>query len=442
MGNREFNNYSDINNSNIKSEKSKKSKKSSRFIALIASTVALTLAFSSCASLLTKYTVKLENDFKDIYNNPLETGNDSADTIQGSDQSSGVVFDDASTSGFGGFDGSNIQIFKPDAQYSDQKLTSAGQAYSTVSEVYYAIADSVVEIRTETVQNSFWMGEYVSTGAGSGVIIDKSGIIVTNHHVIEGANNVTVTLTDGSEFEAKLIGSDDAGDLAVIKIEPGDKQLTVASLGCSADIKVGEDVVALGNPLGSLGGTLSEGIISATERIITIDGTEMILLQTTAAINPGNSGGGLFNMAGQLIGIVNAKAAGEDIEGIGFAIPIDTAHKIIEDIIKYGYVRGIVDHGLIMLDVTAQNLPSAYRKYGITTTGVIILDSEFTDSLKYGDKIIAVEGVEVLSSSQLDDLLRGYSIGDEVKISVVRGAEVVEAVLVLQEKVPDKVNFN
>ena len=335
-----------------------------------------------------------------------------------------------------------VTIPKSDSIMNGEGVTSAGQAYNSVSEVYVAVADTVVEITTETVQTSIWMGQYVSRGAGSGVIIDVSELIVTNHHVIEGANNVIVRLTDGSEFEASLVGTDEAADLAVIKINAGDKALSAAKLGCSADLVVGEDVIALGNPLGSLGGTLTTGIISATERNIIIDGEEMVLLQTNAAINPGNSGGGLFNMAGQLIGVVNAKASGEDVEGLGFAIPIDFAHTVIEDLINYGYVRGIVDHGLIMLDVTAQNLPSAYRKYGITNVGVIILESEFTDDLMYGDTIVSINGQDIESSADVDLIVKGCSVGDVIKVKVARGRSLVEVELTLCEKVPESVNFD
>ena len=362
-----------------------------------------------------------------------------------------VVFDDGDSSEnsvkfpvSGEYDGyrEEVTLQKSDSIANRDNVTSAGQAYNSVSEVYVAVADSVVEITTEIVQTSIWMGQYVSRGAGSGVIIEESGLIVTNHHVIDGASNIVVRLTDGSEYEAVIVGTAPTADLAVIKINPGDKQLTVASLGCSADLVVGEDVVALGNPLGSLGGTLTTGIISATERNIIIDGEEMVLLQTNAAINPGNSGGGLFNMAGQLIGVVNAKASGEDVEGLGFAIPIDFAYTVIEDLINYGYVRGVVDHGLIMLDVTAQNLPSAYRKYGITTVGVVILDSAFTDDLMYGDTIVSINGQAIESSADVDLIVKGYSVGDVITLTVARGNTKVQVKLTLCEKVPESVQFN
>ena len=347
---------------------------------------------------------------------------------------SGAVFDEEEID-------SDISIEKPDSQKGDDdKVTSAGQPYNTITEVYYAVADSVVEITTEIVQTSMW-GQYVSSGAGSGVIIEKSGIIVTNYHVIEGAKTVTVRLTDGDEYSASLIGYDQAGDIAVIKIDAGEKPLTVASLGCSADLEVGEDVIALGNPLGSLGGTLTTGIISAKDRTINVGGEDMVLLQTNAAINPGNSGGGLFNMAGQLIGIVNAKISQEGIEGLGFAIPIDIAHVTIEDLIQYGYVRGVVDSGLTVIEVTNQNIYQAYKKYGIDTTGVIIIESLNTSELKFGDKVTHINGVKISSADDMNVIFKRYKVGDVVTVSIERGGKPMDVALTLSEKVPDSVNF-
>lgn len=328
-----------------------------------------------------------------------------------------------------------ITIEKNEGNKSEgDKITSAGQAYNSVSEVYYAVADSVVEITTETVQNGSWMGQYVTEGAGSGVIVDGRGFIVTNHHVVEGASNITVRLTTGEEFKAVLMGSDDTADLAVLKIDASGYELTVSPMGCSGDLVVGEDVIVLGNPLGSLGGTLTTGIISATERTITVEGSEMVLLQTNAAINPGNSGGGLFNMAGELVGVVNAKMAGSDIEGLGFAIPIDYAHGIIEDLINYGYVKGVADHGLILLDVTAQNLPAAYAKYGITNTGVVILESKLTDELQYGDTVISVNGTRISSSSSFNSIVRAQSVGDNLTVKVSRSGRYVTVTYTLGER--------
>ena len=335
------------------------------------------------------------------------------------------------------FDGDReaVSLGKNEGNNPDgDRITSAGQEYNSISEVYYAVADSVVEITTETVKNGSWMGQYVTEGAGSGVIIDARGFIVTNHHVVNGATNIVVRLTTGEEFEAVLMGSDQAADIAVLKINVGDMSLTVAPLGCSGDLVVGEDIVVIGNPLGSLGGTLTTGIISATERAIVVDGNEMVLLQTNAAINPGNSGGGMFNMVGELVGIVNAKMAGSDIEGLGFAIPIDYAHGIMEDLINYGYVKGPADHGLILLDVTSQNLPSAYAKYGITSTGVVILESKLTSELMCGDIIVSVNNTKVTSSANLESVVRSCSVGDEITVKVNRGGEMKRVTYALGER--------
>ena len=167
---------------------------------------------------------------------------------------------------------------------------------------------TVVEIVTESVSTAttFWGGNYVTSGAGSGVIISSDGLIITNNHVVSGANTIKVTLKDGTQYDAKLIGTDPDSDIAVIKIEA--TGLPCALVGDSDKLEVGDEVVAVGNPLGELGGTVTNGIISALSRDVNIDGTEMSLIQTNAAVNPGNSGGGLFNMYGGLIGIVNAKS--------------------------------------------------------------------------------------------------------------------------------------
>lgn len=200
----------------------------------------------------------------------------------------------------------------------------------TVSEIAEQTVDSVVEISTETVTTGNRIRQYVSEGAGSGVIISSDGYIATNKHVIEGASKIIVRLRSGEEYSAELIGSDSKTDIAVLKISA--EGLEAAVYGDSGSLITGELAVAIGNPLGELGGTVTEGIISALNRTITIDDEEMSLLQTSAAINPGNSGGGLFNNQAQLIGIVNAKSSGSDVEGLGFAIPINSVKDVMEQI--------------------------------------------------------------------------------------------------------------
>lgn len=198
----------------------------------------------------------------------------------------------------------------------------------SIPDVVAQVADTVVEITTVASGHNMLLGQM--GGAGSGVIISENGYIVTNHHVIEGAGTITVRRTNGVEYQAAVVGSDADKDIALLKIKASG--LPAAVLGSSKDIVVGQEVLAIGNPLGTLGGTVTNGIISALDRTIIIDGHSMTLLQTNAAINPGNSGGGLFNCSGQLIGIVNAKQAELGVEGLGFAIPIDVAWETVQNI--------------------------------------------------------------------------------------------------------------
>ena len=316
-------------------------------------------------------------------------------------------------------------------------LTSADKNMLSVATVVNNVADSVVEIRTETVTNSSWVGQYVMTGAGSGVIISPEGYIVTNNHVIEGADNIIVRMTDGSEHAAYLVGSDADTDIAVIWIDPSGRTLSTAQLGCSFDLVVGEDILAIGNPLGSLGGTVTDGIISATERNITIDGTPMTLLQISAPINPGNSGGGLFNRAGQLVGIVNAKCSSEEVEGLGFAIPIDKAYDIITELIDYRYVRGKAGIGLTLVDVTSSQTAMVY--FNSRYIGVYVYESKDTDELKYGDLIVSVDDVKIESTDDIENILRQKGVGDVITVNVYRSStgKMFDVELTLTEYIPE-----
>lgn len=202
------------------------------------------------------------------------------------------------------------------------------------------ISPSVVSITTEAVQQGqAWYGSYVTSGAGSGVILSSDGYILTCAHVVDGADTVTVTTSDGTEYDAEVVGSDTADDIAVLKIDATD--LTTAVIGDSDAASVGETVYADGNPGGTLSGTITEGIVSALNREITVetDSGEAITLnviQTSAAVSPGSSGGGLFNDRGELIGVVNAKSSDTSDEGLGFAIPINDAISIAKNIIENG----------------------------------------------------------------------------------------------------------
>ena len=288
----------------------------------------------------------------------------------------------------------------------------------TIPEIAALNSNSVVEIYTETVANSGRMGQFVTGGAGSGVINTSDGYIITNNHVISGARKITVMLKNGSEYEAKLVGRDSKTDIAVIKINATGLQPAV--YGNSDKLVVGELAIAIGNPLGQLGGTVTEGIISALSRNIDIDGEMMSLLQTTAAVNPGNSGGGLFNTYGELIGVVNAKSSGSDIEGIGFAIPINTAKTIVEALIKYGYVPGRIDFGATLVDILDTRLAMMYR---VQSTGVYVSQADADSVLKAGDRIISIDGKEIKNSAEIKTVIDAHKVGDKLSIVVSRNGQ-------------------
>ncbi|MBQ2512483.1 MAG: trypsin-like peptidase domain-containing protein [Clostridia bacterium] len=307
----------------------------------------------------------------------------------------------------------------------------------TKAETVSVVKDSVVEITTETVKGGSGMfSQYVVSGAGSGVIISDSGIIITNNHVIEGATKISVRLTDGTEFEASLTGTDEDADIAVITIDPGDKKLTAAVLGNSDLLVAGQEIIVIGNPLGELGGTVTNGIISATEREIEVDNNgTMTLLQTDAAVNPGNSGGGMFNLYGELVGIVNAKSSGDSIEGLGFAIPVNTAWSVADELIKYGYVKGRTTLNITVVDVTN----SMYARYYFdsSSVGVYVVEADSGSDFKYGDRIISFDGTEIDSASDLSTQLRKHAVGDSVNVVVMRKGKTVEINVKLSEQVPE-----
>lgn len=311
-------------------------------------------------------------------------------------------------------------------------------AYTTYSVAGVAgkAADTVVEIVTETVKTGSFMGQYITEGAGSGVILTVDGYIVTNNHVIDGASKITVTLRGGDQYDAKLIGTDVNTDLAVIKIDASG--LSAATFGNSDSLVVGEPAVAIGNPLGQLGGTVTDGIISALDREIEIDGQVMTLLQTNATINPGNSGGGLFNSRAELVGIVNAKSSGSDVEGLGFAIPVNTVQSIVKDIIEYGYVRGRVSTGMSYIDVN--NSASAWmyqvRYTGVYINGVTAGSNAEKAGLKAGDLVISVDGTKVSTSNDIKTIVQKKSIGDEVTYVVYRNNAQVTVSFALSEYSP------
>lgn len=313
-----------------------------------------------------------------------------------------------------------------------QKAKSGTIQVTDVSDIVEKCKDSVVEITTESVSsgNSIF-GQYVSQGAGSGVIISEDGYIVTNNHVVNNATSLKVTTTDGTEFDAKIIGTDSQTDLAIIKIDA--QKLQAATLGDSDTLQVGDPAIAIGNPLGELGGTVTTGIISATDRQITIDNETMTLLQTDAAINPGNSGGGLFNSDGNLIGIVNAKESSTGIEGLGFAIPITPAKDVITELMQNGSVTSRPALNVSLYDYTSNNqAQNSKYKDGCYIVQIVRNGAADKAGLKQNDRIISFDGQDIHSTSDVKAILKKYKIGDTLKIVVERNSKKVEVEITLQ----------
>lgn len=313
-----------------------------------------------------------------------------------------------------------------------QKAKSGTIQVTDVSDIVEKCKDSVVEITTESVSsgNSIF-GQYVSQGAGSGVIISEDGYIVTNNHVVNNATSLKVTTTDGTEFDAKIIGTDSQTDLAIIKIDA--QKLQAATLGDSDTLQVGDPAIAIGNPLGELGGTVTTGIISATDRQITIDNATMTLLQTDAAINPGNSGGGLFNSDGNLIGIVNAKESSTGIEGLGFAIPITPAKDVITELMQNGSVTSRPALNVSLYDYTSNNqAQNSKYKDGCYIVQIVRNGAADKAGLKQNDRIISFDGQDIHSTSDVKAILKKHKIGDTLKIVVERNSKKVEVEITLQ----------
>ena len=278
--------------------------------------------------------------------------------------------------------------------------------------------DSVVEIQTETMSTNKLFAQAVESGAGSGVILSEDGYIVTNNHVIEGANTITVKTRDGKSYNAKLIGTDSSTDLAVIKIDA--TGLKPAVLGNSSELQVGDTAIAIGNPLGELGGTVTTGIVSALDREVTIDNQTMHLLQTNAAINPGNSGGGLFNDQGELIGIVNAKSSGSNIEGLGFAIPIDRAKDVITSLIDNGYVKGRASLGVTLTTGTTNNPLSNESSTQVYIIEVQEGSAAAKAGLQAGDQILKVDDTDVEEIADVKTAVNSHKAGETMNITILR----------------------
>ena len=305
----------------------------------------------------------------------------------------------------------------------------------TESQVYALAVNSVVGITTEATTNVFGQ-QAVSANAGTGFILTEDGYIITNQHVVAGADTITVTLYSGETYAAELVGADASYDIAVLKIDA--TGLSAVSVGDSDTLQVGESVVAIGNPLGELTWTMTNGIISALNREINTDGNPQNMIQTNAAINSGNSGGPLFDMDGNVIGVTSAKysgstSSGTTIEGLGFAIPINDALRVAYDLVEYGYVKGAY------LGVSLQNLDSNTANYYSLPVGprveeVVEGSCAEKAGVQVGDIIIRFNGVDVETYNDLSGQLKKLEAGDTVEMVVYRKGEEITLTVTLDEK--------
>lgn len=307
----------------------------------------------------------------------------------------------------------------------------------TPAQVYAQTVKGVVRISNVATTNiNGQVSE--STSFGSGFIITEDGYVVTNYHVINGATSLTVTLYDGTEYAAKVIGFDDANDIAVVKIDA--QGLYALTLGSSDDLIVGDQVVAIGNPLGELSYTMTTGYISAKDRSISTDGTLINMLQIDATINSGNSGGPLLNMKGEVVGIITAKysgitASGASIEGIGFAIPTDDVAKKIHDLVEYGYITG-AQLGVMVHDMDKETAEYYNLPMGVYVKSVTAGSCAHAAGVQAKDIIIALDQYEITCLNDLSAALQEFKGGETTTITVWRSGTELALEITLDAKVP------
>lgn len=317
-----------------------------------------------------------------------------------------------------------------------------GQALST-PEIVDLVGPAVVGIINKTTFGNAYgyygffgdVNEEIEQSSASGVIISSDGYIVTNNHVVDNATKISVILNTGEEYEAKIIGKDASTDLAVIKINASN--LIYAQMGTSSSLRVGEKAIAIGNPLGQeFAGSTTQGIISGLNRSVTIDNKTMTLIQTDAAINPGNSGGALVNEYGQLIGINTAKISSSTLEGLGFAIPIDEAKPVIEQLIDNGYVKGRPIIGIAGRAVTKEDAKAYNMKVGVYVSTITANGPAHLSGIKVGDIIVECDGEPIETVDDINELKEKKLPGDEMKIKIYRKGRYINITLILGEEMP------
>ena len=323
----------------------------------------------------------------------------------------------------------STQIEVSDRQVAEVRQVKVdGKQQLTMPEVYAANVNSVVSINVSTTTNVFGRTTE-SAASGSGFFITKDGYILTNYHVIEGASTVKVTAYDGTTYDAAVIGGDEDYDIAVIKVEGTNFQPVV--IGKSGSVQIGETVAAVGNPLGELTFSMSQGIVSCVNRAINVDGKPFNMIQVDCSINPGNSGGPLFNSYGEVVGIVSAKYSSYSnttVEGIGFAIPINDVVSLVKDIMTNGYVTNKAYMGITPGTMNEQ-MARQYR-YDVTE-GVFVYSVEQGSAadkagLQMGDVITKLNDTDITSYEDLVAAKKSYSAGDTVTLTVYRGGKTME----------------
>ena len=333
----------------------------------------------------------------------------------------------------GAYVGSGTRLNIVSAPESSDTTFSDEEDALCLQDIYSSVIDSVVSISSMTSSG---------TSSGTGIIMSSDGYVITNHHVITGALVISVLTNDNQEFEAALVGSDEMSDLAVLKIDA--RGLQAAEFGDSSKLRVGDSVVAIGDPLGvQLRGTMTNGIISAINRDLTVGDRTMTLIQTNAALNNGNSGGPLINCYGQVIGINTVKmssyySASATVEGLGFAIPISVAKPIIDELIENGYVAGRPAIG-----ISGDSLPSYYRTYYRLPDGVYVTSvNEGSDAkakgIREGDIVTAINGEKICSIDELNTVKNQYAAGDEVTLTVYRSGTYYEVTVTLIDQATGK----
>ena len=336
-------------------------------------------------------------------------------------------------------DGSDLRP-KIDVSSLMNQTNAAGEdgRMLSVMEIAQKVGPAVVGIVCEGQYgtNMFLMPS-TGSSSGSGIIISGDGYVLTNAHVIENANKITVILSTQKEYAATVVGKDSKTDLAIVKIEETD--LPTATLGNSGGVQVGELCVAIGNPLGQeLAGSVTTGCISAVNRTVSVDGKQYTLLQTDAAINPGNSGGALVNAYGEVIGINSVKMSASDIEGIGFAIPSDVAKPIISDLISVGYVQGRPLIGIVNGRTVTPQLSRQYDlPEGIYVTSIEEFSGAELAGIQAGDVIIKCDGKDVRTLAELNDIRDTHKSGEQLTLTIVRNGETKDYIVTLSEDKPE-----